>query len=247
MATEPPSEEKQPENKQAPPYVPYQTFEAFLERLKGTVTPTRIDSSVLRHLSGSTQTQLLSALKFLGLIKTDGAVNESLRRMVIAYKTQKWKEELTALIAAPYRPIIGDLDIATATSAQLKERFREAGGVEGDTVEKCIRFYLMVLKEAGVQFSPLLKIRQRIARGTGSKRANKQRSAAPSAVSENGDEDFQAPEGTFKIPLDILGIAAVLYLPTEITQKRWDAISQYVKTLIGLRATAMGADEDEGN
>ena len=54
--------------KRLPPYVSYRTFQAFVDGLQ-QVIPARIDRSYWgERSSGSTGTQLMSALRFLGLI-----------------------------------------------------------------------------------------------------------------------------------------------------------------------------------
>lgn len=226
MADQPSNEE----SRLAPPYVPFQTFEAFLERIKGTVTPTRIDPSVLRHLSGTAQSQLLVALKFLQLIKADGTVNESLKKLVTAYKTPAWKAELISLAKTAYGETIGGLDVAKATPSQLRERFRDQG-IEGDTIEKSIRFYLMLLKGAEVQFSPLLKIRQRT-RGAGKRPKS---SAGVSRRTDDDGDDPEPPEGMFEIPFGIIGRAGSVLVPDDITVTDWEKIAEYVKFVVGLR------------
>jgi hypothetical protein len=239
--------DQQENTRLAPPYISWQTFEAFLDRIKGTVTPTRIDSSVLKHLSGTAQSQLQSGLKFLNLVQADSTTTPAFKELVAAYKSPKWKEQLGRVLQDAYSPLIGPLDIKTATPGQLKERFREAGGVEGETVEKCIRFLLIAFKQADIPFSPHLPIRQRSPRqNSGAKRGSK-----PKAATDNGrerdddDEKDIAPEGTFKIPLDILRINAVIYLPEDISEARWEQISSYVKTVLSFRTKP--ADDENGN
>jgi len=68
--------------KHLPPYVSYRTFHNFIERLQQRM-PSRIDRSYWGDiLSGSTGTQLMAALKFLGLIDTNGKPAERLSALV---------------------------------------------------------------------------------------------------------------------------------------------------------------------
>jgi hypothetical protein len=44
--------------------------------------------------------------------------------------------------------------------------------------------------------------------------------------------------GTFEVALNVIGLAGSVYLPEDVTQEQWDAISGYVKMLIGYRQQA---------
>ena len=55
-----------------PAYAPYETFTAFVARLKQTAVPRAIDSSILSKLSGSQRAALMSSLRFLDLIDGSG-------------------------------------------------------------------------------------------------------------------------------------------------------------------------------
>src|SRR5260370_39713639 len=120
----------------------------------------------------------------------------------------------------------------------LRERFRSLGGVDGGTVDSAMRFYLSALKEADLPFSPHLVMRQRAPKGSGTRRRaiTKARNALPDDDDNNGE--IEMPEGTFKIPFDIIGISASAYLPEDVSLEQWDAISGYVKTVIGYRQKA---------
>jgi len=54
--------------KNSPPYVSYKTFSSFMNKLQEHL-PTRIDRSCWGEMfSGSTGTQLMSAMRFLNLV-----------------------------------------------------------------------------------------------------------------------------------------------------------------------------------
>ncbi len=224
------------QTKPVAPYIPWQTFESFLERLKQTVIPTHIDPSVMRHMSGTAQSQTLSALRFLGLVEQDGTVTEAFKDLVSAYKGPKWKAEIGKLLSAAYQPVIGKLDVKNATPDQLKNRFRNEGGVEGDTVEKSIRFYLMGLKEAGIEFSPLVKIRQRAPRGTGAaRRATAKKNGELGAPEQ--DEIHKQPEGTVRLPFAFPDKPmTTIHLAKGISEMEWAMIDTYVRNYIQLGA-----------
>ena len=145
----------------APPYISPKSFFGIIAHFKKTIPPARIDNSVVSHLSGTMQSQLKSALRFLKLTTENEAVTDTFRALVSSYQTDQWVKQLTSVIEDAYAPITAGLDITTTTINELQGRFREHGSVEGDTVGKCIRFYLAILKEANVSFSPHLIIRKK--------------------------------------------------------------------------------------
>ena len=91
------------EEKRPPvPYISWKTFIAFVANMRNKV-PIQIDSSVLQSMSGTARSQLLSALRFLDLIETDGTVKDSLHELADSYNTENWKPELRKLISHAYK------------------------------------------------------------------------------------------------------------------------------------------------
>src|SRR4030043_2467307 len=75
--------------KHLPPYVSYRTFYNFIERLQQRI-PSPIDRSYWGDLlSGSTGTQLMAALRFLGLVDSNGKPTEQLKPLVPARGDQR--------------------------------------------------------------------------------------------------------------------------------------------------------------
>lgn len=228
------AEDNQQETPSIPPYLPWPTFTAFIEKLNKTAVPNRIDPTLIKNLSGTVQGQLLNALKFLGLTNGSGVVTEKLKNLTKAYGTPQWAETLGDTFEEPYSLIIGTIDLDTTTPGELKERFREGGDIDGDTIEKAMRFYLNGLKDANISYSPHLKIRQRAPRGSGQRR--KGRAAAPAAEgAEIGGEGYEPPEGTFEIPLNLIGQEGSVFLSDSITVEQWGQINKYVEMVIGMR------------
>ena len=58
--------------KPLPPYISFKTFTGFMQKLKETTVPERIDGSVLKNYAGSTAAQLTAALRSLRLIEENG-------------------------------------------------------------------------------------------------------------------------------------------------------------------------------
>src|SRR3712207_6513043 len=81
-----------------PPYAPFLTVKNFIGRLKEQGIPHRIDKSVLKHLSGAVQSHLLLALRFLGLTDGAGHPTDRLKRLVEAYNSPAWSDEVAGLV-----------------------------------------------------------------------------------------------------------------------------------------------------
>ena len=225
------------EKRQSVPYISWKTFTAFIASIHGKV-PAQVDASILRNMSGTARSQLLSALKFLNLIDAEGITQDSLKKLSDAYNTEQWKPVLSAFLGNSYRRVVGDLNLDTATPAMLRERFKNNGGVDGGTIDSALRFYLSALKEGGIPFSDHLVIRQRAPKGTGGTR---RRTVTKATANDDEEEpEVEIPEGTFPVPFDVLDLSGCAYLPEDISLDQWEAISGYVKMVIGFRLKAQG-------
>ncbi|MCX6702884.1 MAG: DUF5343 domain-containing protein, partial [Candidatus Wolfebacteria bacterium] len=139
-------------HKKLPPYVPYKTLINFLESLK-IALPQRIDRSLMASMSGSLQGQLMLALEYLDLITDNGVPTEKLNRLVHS-EDAEYQRELREIITSSYRFLFEDgLQLARATASQLRERFDQTGA-KGDTLDRCLRFFLSIAGAAGLELSP---------------------------------------------------------------------------------------------
>ena len=133
-----------------PPYVPYRTFHTFLEFLQDGI-PARIDRSVWgSRFSGSSGTQLMTALKVLGLVDSDGHPEPVLEELAFA-EGERRRALLRGMLEDYYRPVFA-LDLARATRNQFHEAFRSFGAREG-VLTKCEAFFIQAALAAGVQLS----------------------------------------------------------------------------------------------
>lgn len=163
--------------KHLPPYVSYRTFHNFIERLQQRI-PSRIDRSYWGDiLSGSTGTQLMAALRFLGLIDANGKPTELLEPLVMARGEPRAKllRELTTIA---YDFVVNSpLDLESATYAQLGELFSNTFQMTDDVSRKCVKFFIAMSGDAGVPLSPFITKRTRATHsGTGTKRTVKKAS-----------------------------------------------------------------------
>jgi hypothetical protein len=156
--------------KHLPPYVSYRTFRNFIDRLQQRL-PSRIDRSYWGDLlSGSTGTQLMAALRFLDLIDVNGKPTEQLKPLVTA-RGEPRAQFLRDVTSRAYSFVLkSNLDIESATYAQLEEVFNNAFQLKGDVSRKCVKFFIALSGDAGMPISPFITKRTRANHsGTGTK------------------------------------------------------------------------------
>lgn len=126
--------------------------------------PARIDRSYWSNtLSGSTGTQLMAALRFLGLIDTGGRPTAQLKSLVSAKGEQRvviLKEIATGAFGFVFQ---GAVDPQNATYAQLEEVFHETFQCTGEVARKCIKFFIALSSDAGISLSPFITKRTKTA------------------------------------------------------------------------------------
>jgi len=135
-----------------PPYTSYRTFKTFIEDLREQGVPSRIDRSVLTRFSGVVGTQLMHALRFLGLIEEDGRPTQRLSELVNAHGAEGWAEKLLELLRQEYAPMFA-IGLDTATPSHFNEAFRKAFPAADAVVQKCVTFFLYAANDAGVTIS----------------------------------------------------------------------------------------------
>jgi hypothetical protein len=142
--------------KLSPPYVSYRTFLNFLEGLQQTM-PARIDRSYWGdRFSGSTGTQLVSALRFLDLIDVNGFPTVKLRQLVGSRGGQRI-EVLKQIARESYSFFfLSQVDPQTATYAQLEETFHDNYQIASDVARKCIKFFIGLACDCGMKISPFV-------------------------------------------------------------------------------------------
>jgi hypothetical protein len=216
-----------------PPYISFKTFLSFVQKLKDTTVPGRVDGSVLRNYAGSVARQLVTGLKFLKLLESNGNTTDRLKKLVTAYGTAGWKELLGQTIHESYSPAVGDLDLENGTHQQLVEAFREAG-TDGVVLDRAISFYLSALREAEQTFSPHFANRVRRPRGEKGRTKRKEKTGSIDAVDEDDilDQAIPADEMT-KFNLAIPGKhSATIILPIDLSTDDWEMISDMVKLYV---------------
>jgi hypothetical protein len=169
-----------------PPYTSYRTFKTFIEDLYEHGVPSRIDRSVLTRFSGVVGTQLMHALRFLGLIEDDGRPTQLLKELVNAHASAHWPEKLLERLRQEYAPMFA-IDLETATPSHFNEAFRRAFPAAEAVVQKCVTFFLYAANDAGV------KISGRVLKGRKPRSLTPRRKAAKPALAHPPTKEFEAP------------------------------------------------------
>jgi Family of unknown function (DUF5343) len=135
-----------------PPYTSYRTFKTFIQDLQEHGVPSRIDRSVLTRFSGVVGSQLMHALRFLGLIEEQGRPTQRLKELVNAHGAANWPEKLLELLQRDYAPMFA-IELETATPSHFNGVFRKAFPAAEAVVQKCVTFFLYAASDAGVKVS----------------------------------------------------------------------------------------------
>lgn len=134
----------------SPPYISFETFRNFLQRLDPDLLPPRIDRSMMTGMAGGTQTYLLQTLRNFGLINDVNEVRPELIEMLGT--EERLAAGLRRILDAHYGPQM-TLSRQAATAAQLSESFAPSG-FTGSTLRKAVTFYLHAARAADVPLSP---------------------------------------------------------------------------------------------
>jgi len=143
---------EQASTKRTPPYTSYRTFKTFIEDLSERGVPSRVDRSVLTRFSGVVGTQLMHALRFLGLIDDHGQPTQRLKELVAAHGAEDWSKRLREVLRQEYASVFA-IDLETATPSHFSEAFRKAFPAADAVVQKCVTFFLYAANDAGVRIS----------------------------------------------------------------------------------------------
>lgn len=179
------------------PQVAFNTFLTALDTL-AVALPAKLDRSVFGSQSGSTQGEILAALRFLGLTDPGGQTQPELRRLLDAPSRK------TALRDPVERAYAGVLShIAALTPQQLKDEIGAYGPGLGSNVtkDKAVRFFLQAAVYCDIEVPATLlgnlKLRGRLkaeaGEGGGTPIAAPKRRASRRRQTQNGTASATAP------------------------------------------------------
>ncbi len=195
-------------SKGSPPYMPYLTFKNFLQWLDAEGVPLRFDRTAWeRKYSGSTGSQLLTGLRFLGLL--DGERPTPALESIVEATGDDRSELLRARIVDAYSPEVNFSELPRATTGMLDEWMRSYG-IEGDTARKAASFFVNASKDLGIPVSMALrKLARNRPQGTQKRTAPKDR----------GGPKEQQPARATQAPVQIANQSPAASLDTAAAQE----------------------------
>lgn len=217
---------------QLPAYVSAGAFTSFLNRLRETGIPHRIDRSLLGNASGSLVSALIAGLKSLSLVDDSQRPTDLMKRLVAA-QDQERPPIFKEVFESAYTFVTDDPDfhLASATTAQLTQKFREQG-MSGSTVTKAIAFFLALAKWADVSVSPHLKAPP-APRSNGKKTSKAMppktqvSEIAPMDSDDGEDEDVER----FEIPIPGKSSVRVI-VPRDLDADDWEMLQSMITVYI---------------
>lgn len=139
------------DRRRVPPYVSYRAFRSCVGRLRHGELPDRIGREALgSRLSPSVRTQVMTALRFFGLVDELDGPTDRLRAMLATYQTPEWRPSLANLVADAYGTLLTDVTPPAATAAfaaALAERYR----TKTEVARKCATFFVHAARDAGIE------------------------------------------------------------------------------------------------
>lgn len=143
-----------------PPYLAFKTFQSAIQGLRAHGLPSELDRTAWNTKSGTDQSQIIGALKFLGLIDTKGNTQQSLRDLVAAAENSPEEKKVLDGILRSFYSNVFLLDLQNATPKQLDAAIGDYG-VAGALKTRAIRFFLKAARHVGIQLSTRLTMNLR--------------------------------------------------------------------------------------
>jgi hypothetical protein len=173
----------------SPPYATFPTFLNFINKLRDSQVPARIDPSVFGNASGSVSYSIIAALKALKLISAEGAPSAQFVAFIRAADDER-KPMFQAILKSGYPTLWdGSIDLLSTTAGQFDEHIREEYDVKGSTVDKVATFFIQAAKYADLPISPHLAARKPTASSASSAKSRRQRRNG----SEGGEQTPSPP------------------------------------------------------
>lgn len=219
--------------KMSPPYATFGSFISFLNNLRETTMPQRIDSSVFGKASGSIKYSILAALKSLKLTDDAGKPTQALVELVNSSDEDR-KPLLRKILQEGYPTLFdGQIDLSSVTAGQFDEHIREEYDLKGSTIDKIATFFIAAASAADIPISPHLKARRAASPSTASKKSSKQRKKKEDEESSQGNfpQNFQPLLNDNKKVSELL---LEHFDPNEMTDEQQSAVwilLKYFKTV----------------
>ncbi|WP_334150952.1 DUF5343 domain-containing protein [Hyphomicrobium sp.] len=173
--------------KMAPPYATFPAFVGFINKLRDTGVPNRIDRSVFGNASGSVIYSVLASLTSLKMINEQGTPSQRFIDYVKASDEQR-PMLLRQIVIDGYPSLFAPgMDLTNMTAGQFNEHIRDEFGVAGSTIDKIASFFLAAAKAADIPVSKHLETRTPIASSPSSRKSAQQRKKPDTSASEDSD------------------------------------------------------------
>lgn len=238
------------EKSASPPYVSYKSLNTYFDQRRedGHITDV-VDKSLMSNFSGSTQGELLGALKYLKLITPNGEPTEAYRQYVFADEAGR-KKLMAEIIRASYPFLFNTtgFNLERATTDQMSKLF-QAQGVNGSTLYRGIAFLLAAAKFAEIKVSPNIKVPSNMRTKTKKDNGKSVAAAASIGAQEQEEEEDETTSGrqVFYIPIPI-DRRVKIEIPGDWAPSDWDLFSKMLQLYVDgwkqLAAQAKGAKED---
>lgn len=225
----------------SPPYAALSGLINFINKLRETGIPGRIDPSVFGNASGSLSYSIISTLKYLKLIDDAGIPSQGFIQFVKASdeaRVPMWE----GLVKTGYPSLFkSGVDLTTMTAGQFDEHVRDEFGATGSTVDKIALFFIGAAKLAGIPLSAHLLARKSIATSSSAKKSAKQRKRDNGdAAEDDGDDDLPPPPAPPKaLEYQLIDLMSQPDIDEEVKKSIWSLV-QYLTARKAKKESASG-------
>ncbi|MES3002815.1 MAG: DUF5343 domain-containing protein [Pseudomonadota bacterium] len=244
------------EKSHAPAYVSHKSLETFFaqRRENGHLTDA-VDKGLMPNFSGSTQNELLSALKFLKMVKDKDTPTDYYRNYITIPDEEGRKALMGDILKDAYGFIFNNpaFSLERGTTFQLAELFKKQGA-SGSTMVRGIAFFLAAAKYADIPVSPNIKT-PTLPRAPRTKSPKPAAAGARADEAQEEDEELEEeswdspPPGhqLFEIPIPIDRKVKII-IPSNWAPSDWDLLTSMLHLYIsGWKDVASAkAQKDKG-
>jgi len=136
------------QRKRVAPYAPKGTVSEFFDHIRYVRTPDKVDSSLLQDygMSEGQAFPLLSTLKFLGVIESDGTSTPAFKALQTG--GDEFQAALNEIIRRAYSDLFNRLDVSRDSRDKIKNFFSR--NYSPPTAERATALFLDLCGEAGI-------------------------------------------------------------------------------------------------
>ncbi|MBI3965986.1 MAG: DUF5343 domain-containing protein [Chloroflexi bacterium] len=213
-----------------PPYAPLEPTRQFFERASrlGRV-PERVDRGFLvsLELAPSNEASLVAALKYLGIVTSDGRPTAAFGALALSPEARQ--EELRRVVRSAYGALWERFpDLRRASRSEIHDFFVGQYGVRGQLARKAVSFFSLMAELAGVELDESLATRGSGRREEARRPAIRQReTAALGAAVANRARSTVVPPGRLALP--DFGTATVVLQVNVTAEQSEDEIVELLR------------------